>query len=165
MTEVGFYHLRTMPLERALPKLLERALADGHRVVVLAGSEERVMHLDGVLWTYEEASFLPHGTKRDGNAARQPVWLTTADENPNGASILVLLDGMRAAALGAYRRVCDVFDGNDEAAVAGARERWREARGLGHALIYWEQTAAGWEKRATAGGEAQSVEGEAALRL
>jgi DNA polymerase-3 subunit chi len=64
MAEVGFYHLGTTALERALPRLLERALADGHRVVVLAGSAERVAHLDGLLWIYNEASFLPHGTAR-----------------------------------------------------------------------------------------------------
>jgi DNA polymerase III subunit chi len=147
MTEVGFYHLRTTPLERALPQLIERALAAGHRIVVMAGSEERVMALDTLLWTYSDASFLPHGTARDGNAARQPVWLTAADENPNRATMLVLLDGARAAGLDAFARVCDMFDGNDEAAVAAARERWRAAKTGGHALTYWQQTETGWEKR------------------
>ncbi|HZT51274.1 MAG TPA: DNA polymerase III subunit chi [Stellaceae bacterium] len=147
MTEVGFYHLRTTPLERALPQLLERALAAGHRVLVMAGSDERVMALDTLLWTYSDASFLPHGTARDGNAARQPVFLTAADENPNQATMLVLLDGVRTAALDAFGRVCDMFDGNDEAAVAAARERWLAAKAAGHTLVYWQQTGNGWEKR------------------
>lgn len=150
MAEIGFYHLRTMPLERALPKLLERALADGRRVVVIAGSAERVDHLDDLLWTYDDASFLPHGSVRHGNAERQPVWLTTEDENPNGASMLVLVDGTSSARLGEYARCCDMFDGNDEAAVAAARQRWREANAAGHALTYWEQADGKWEKRATA---------------
>jgi DNA polymerase-3 subunit chi len=42
MAEVGFYHLLSTPLERALPRLLERALGQGHRVVLQAGSAERV---------------------------------------------------------------------------------------------------------------------------
>ena len=147
MSEVGFYHLRTTPLERALPQLLERALAAGHRIVVLAGSEERVMALDTLLWTWSDESFLPHGTARDGNAQRQPVWITAADENPNGASMLVLLDGMGVTALDRFRRVCDMFDGNDEAAVVAARERWRAAKSGGHTLTYWQQTESGWEKR------------------
>jgi DNA polymerase-3 subunit chi len=151
MTEIGFYHLKTTPLERALPQLLERALAAGHRVVVMAGSDERVLALDTVLWTYNDASFLPHGTARDGNAARQPVFLTAADENPNGASMLVLVDGMDCAHLGQFRRVCDMFDGNDDGAVAAARERWRRATAAGCDLVYWQQTASGWEKRDAAG--------------
>jgi DNA polymerase-3 subunit chi len=148
MSEVGFYHLRTTPLERALPRLLERALADGHRILVMAGSEERVLALDALLWSYSDASFLPHGTERDGNAARQPVFLATADENPNHATMLVLVDGAASAHAGAFKRVCDLFDGNDADAVAAARERWREAAAAGHELVYWQQTEAGWEKRA-----------------
>jgi len=147
MTEIGFYHLRATPLERALPRLLERALTEGHRVLVLAGSDERVRHLDMLLWTYSDDSFLPHGTPRDGNAARQPVLLSVAEDNPNRATMLVLVDGVSAARLDEYRRVCDLFDGNDEAAVAAARERWRTAKAAGHALTYWQQTEAGWEKR------------------
>jgi len=147
MAEVGFYHLRATALERVLPRLLERALADGHRVVVLAGSTERVTHLDGLLWTYSEASFLPHGTTRDGNAARHPICLTDRDENPNGATMLVLLDGARSDRMGEFMRCCDLFDGNDQAAVDAARQRWSAANSAGHSLTYWQQTVSGWEKR------------------
>jgi DNA polymerase-3 subunit chi len=147
MTGVGFYHLRTTPLERALPSILERALSQGHRIVVMAGSEERVKYLDSLLWTYAEASFLPHGSARDANAARQPVFLTERDENPNAATMLVLVDGARSARVAEFARCCDIFDGGDEAAVAAARQRWSEAKAAGHELTYWEQTEKGWEKR------------------
>jgi len=147
VTEVGFYHLTSSPLERALPRILERALAEGHRVVVMAGSPERVRDLDTLLWTYKDDSFLPHGTARDGNAERQPVWLTASDENPNAASLLVLVDGARSARFEDFRRVCDMFDGNDDAALAAARARWREARAAGHELTYWQQTESGWSRR------------------
>jgi DNA polymerase-3 subunit chi len=148
LSEVGFYHLRTTPLERALPRLLERALAEGHRIVVLAGSAERVAHLDGLLWTYNEASFLPHGSARDANMARQPIFLTERDENPNRATMLVLVDGARSEHLADFARCCDMFDGNDPAAVEAARKRWTEAKSAGHQLTYWQQTETGWEKRA-----------------
>jgi DNA polymerase III subunit chi len=147
MTEIGFYHLRSLPLERALPSILERALAAGHRIVVMAGSSERVDQLNDLLWTYNEESFLPHGSARDGNAERQPIWLTAGDENPNAATMLVLVDGASSARLASFARCCDIFDGNDEAAVAAARLRWQEAEAAGHQLVYWEQTEGKWEKR------------------
>ena len=147
MTEVGFYHLLSTPLERALPRLLERARAQDYRIVVRAASSERIEHLNALLWTYDEASFLPHGSGRDGNAPDQPIWLTDRDDNPNGATMLVLVDGVEAADLAAFARCLDLFDGNDEAAVAAARERWRSAKSAGHTLTYWQQTAAGWEKK------------------
>ena len=148
MAEIGFYHLLLTPLERALPRLLERARAGGYRIVVRAGSSERVEQLNALLWTYDEASFLAHGARRDGNPARQPIWLTERDENPNGATLLMLVDGAEAADLAGFERCADMFDGNDEAAVEAARERWRRAKEAGHALTYWQQTEAGWEKKA-----------------
>jgi DNA polymerase-3 subunit chi len=147
MSEIGFYHLHATPLERALPKLLERGLAAGFRILVLAGSAERVEHLAAALWTYDDASFLPHGSRRDGSAERQPIWLTETDENPNAADMLVLTDGAAFARLGEYRRCLDLFDGRDEAALAAARERWRLAKAAGHALTYWQQTETGWRKK------------------
>ncbi|HXC91510.1 MAG TPA: DNA polymerase III subunit chi [Stellaceae bacterium] len=147
MAEVGFYHLSSMPLERALPRLLERARAHGHPIVVRCGSSERVAQLDAILWTYDEASFLPHGSARDGDAAAQPIWLTERDENPNRATMLVLVDGVEAADLASFARCADLFDGGDEDAVTAARERWRRARDAGHTLTYWQQTGTGWDRR------------------
>jgi DNA polymerase-3 subunit chi len=148
LAEVGFYHLLSTPLERALPRLLERAWSQGHRIVVRAASVERVEYLSAALWTYEEAAFLPHGSVRDGNPGRQPIWLTDRDENPNGASTLVLVDGLEAADLDAFARCADLFDGNDDGAVEAARARWRRAREAGHTLTYWQQTRSGWERMA-----------------
>ncbi len=149
MTEIRFYHLTRTPLERALPQLLERALAAGLRSVVMAGSEERVEALNQLLWTYAERSFLPHGSKRDGRPERQPIWLTTLDENPNGATCLMLTDGAVSARLGEYVRCLDLFDGQDPAAVEAARARWTDWKAAGHEVSYWQQDATGrWQEKA-----------------
>jgi len=148
MAEIGFYHLLSTPLERALPRLLERACAQGHRIVIRAASAERVEHLNALLWTYDEASFLPHGSAHDGNPAAHPIWLSEQAGNPNAASMLVLVDGVDADDLAAFTRCADLFDGNDPAAVEAARGRWRQAQAGGHTLTYWQQTASGWEKKA-----------------
>jgi len=149
MTEVLFYHLEHQPLERVLPSLIERTLARGWRAVVQAGSEERVEALDTLLWTYAEESFLPHGTRRDGNAAEQPVYLTTEDANPNGATVRFLVDGAEMPELAGYERIVFLFDGHDAAAVAQAREQWKAAKEAGCAATYWQQSPEGrWEKKA-----------------
>lgn len=147
MAEVGFYHLLTTSLERALPRLIERAWSQGYRIVVRAASPERVEHINAVLWSYGEASFLPHGSARDGNAEVQPIWLTHRDENPNNASMIVLVDGLEAQDLQSFSRCADLFDGNDANAVEAARGRWRRVREAGHDLTYWQQTATGWERK------------------
>src|SRR5262245_62012539 len=131
MTEVLFYHLEHQPLERVLPSLVEKTLERGWRAVVQAGSQERVEALDTLLWTYREETFLPHGTKRDGNPDQQPVYLTADEDNPNGATVRFLVDGAETAGLTAYTRIVYLFEGRDQGAVARAREQWRSAKAAG----------------------------------
>ncbi len=147
MTEVRFYHLQRSTLEQALPGILEKVLERGWRAVVLAASKERVERLNQHLWTYHPNSFLPHGAASDGLPAEHPIWLTDTPENPNSANVLFLTDGM-AAPVDSYTIACDLFDGEDPAAKAAARTRWRTLKEAGHDLTYWQQTERGWEKKA-----------------
>jgi DNA polymerase III subunit chi len=146
MTEIGFYHLTRTGAEDALPQLLNRTLAAGQRAVVRSPSAERIAALDAALW--ESKDFLPHGTEADGDAAIQPIWLTAGNDTPNRAKFLFLLDGAAEPDLAAFDRVFDLFDGNDEAQVQAARQRWSTAKSAGHTLAYWQQGERGWEKKA-----------------
>jgi len=147
MAEVLFYHLERQPLESALPGLLQRSLDRGWRVVVKVGSEERLESLNAHLWSFDDASFLPHGTASDGNAADQPIWLTIGDDNPNGATVRFLVDGAEAADFSGYERVVFMFDAADQEAVTKARAAWKAAAGI-HDATYWKQAEDGrWTKQ------------------
>ena len=149
MVEIWFYHLLSQSLERALPNLLERALSRGWRAVVQAADEERVKALDDLLWTFSDESFLAHGRASDGDGALQPVWLTSGKENPNGAQIRFYVGGadIREALGQDYSRAVLIFDGNDDEAVAAAREHWRWLKQQSAPLAYWRQGEDGrWEK-------------------
>jgi DNA polymerase-3 subunit chi len=150
MTEILFYHLQRQPLERVLPTLLEKSLARGWRVVVQAASEERAEALDAHLWTFRDDSFLPHGTWREGEAREQPILLTVHDDNPNGATVRFLLDGVALPAdVAAYERIVLLFDGEDPDAVDAARARWSEAKQNGFAVTYWQPDDTGrWQRKA-----------------
>ncbi|PHK95763.1 DNA polymerase III subunit chi [Pseudoroseomonas rhizosphaerae] len=148
MSEIGFYHLTRTPLAAALPKLLGRVLAQNGRAVVRVGDAERLESLDAALWLSADPDWLPHGSPRTGHAAMQPIWLTTEDEAPNAARFLFLVDGAESARLEQYDRVFDLFDGQDEAALAAARRRWSAAKAAGHSLTYWQQGPRGWERKA-----------------
>ena len=149
MTEVLFYQLDRLPLERVLPGLLERCLERNWRAVVQVGSDERCAALDAHLWTYRDDSFLPHAAAGGGAAAHantaqlQPVWLTTGKDNPNRAEVCFLADGAEPPDLDEYRRVVMLFDGNDGDAVARARTAWTSARAAGHEATYWQQDERG----------------------
>jgi len=148
VAEIGFYHLTRTPMEAALPKLLGRVLSQGGRAVVRVGTPERLAALDTSLWLSADPDWLPHGTPLTGNADLQPIWLTTEDEAPNAARFLFLVDGANTARTPEYDRVFDLFDGQDDTAVAAARARWSAAKAAGHSLAYWQQGERGWEKKA-----------------
>jgi DNA polymerase-3 subunit chi len=145
MPEIGFYHLTKTDVTAALPALLARTLAAGERALVLCGAPARVAALDEALWLPD---WLPHGTAATPHPEWQPVFLTPVEVNPSGARFLFLVDGASSGGLEAYARVFDLFDGNDEAAVQGARGRWKAAKEAGYGVTYWKQGAGGWEKAA-----------------
>ena len=148
MTEVRFYHLERRRIDQALPGLLERALEEGRRVLVRASSDEMVAALNERLWTYDDASFLPHGAAGDGDPMEQPIFLTSELENPNAATMLVRLSGVEAGeADDAFDLVVLVFEGRDEAALAHARGEWRRLKDEGRTISYWrESDEGGWER-------------------
>lgn len=148
MTEIGFYHLTRSGLEQALPQLLQKTMEAEKRALIVLGSPERVQWLNDQLWTYDAASWLPHGSKKDGDPELQPIWLDTTDENANGAQFLFLADGGEASDVSSFERCFDLFDGRDEDAVASARARWKSLKDEGHDLTYWQQGERGWEKKA-----------------
>ena len=147
MTEISFYHLHSTPLEGVLPKLLEKALSLGKRAVVLVPSEERLEKLNTLLWTYSTRTFLPHGSEHDPFRDEQPIYLTTREENPNNAEILLITDGAEPSFIGSFERCLDLFDGADAVELGKARGRWRRYKEQ-HTVNYWQQAAnGGWEKK------------------
>lgn len=148
VTEIFIYHLQRQPLEAVLPRLLALSLERGWRALVKASSAERLAALDDHLWSFSDESFLPHGTDREPDPHEQPVLLTLADANANGARILFLTDGAAMPAeLADFERVALLLDGRDEEAVASARVTWRTMGAAGHPVSYWKQDEEGrWRK-------------------
>lgn len=148
MIEVSVYQLTMTPLEKTLPKLMEKVIQGGKRAVVMASSKERVEVLNTILWTYSTLTFLPHGSVEDDFAEDQPIWLTNELENPNNADVLVLCDGAEVSDIQGFSRLLDLFDGNDLQATNQARQRVKDYRQQGCQVTFWQQGLGGvWEKK------------------
>ncbi len=117
----------------------------------MASSAERVEALNRALWTYDRDAFLPHGSREDGWVEEQPIFLTHEAEFPNGATVLVMVDGAEVEPPAGIARCITMFDGKDEQAVEQARALWRKWRDAGAVVTYWQQTERGWQKAMTAG--------------
>ncbi len=116
MTErVDFYviggaapNLRAMVACRLTEKAYERDL----RVVILAGSPAEADRLDGLLWTFDERSFVPHAVCGTDDAADPDVRVhLTADAGhaPDGDVLINLSDRMPPAPE-RFARIAEIID-------------------------------------------------------
>jgi DNA polymerase-3 subunit chi len=131
---VDFYHLASSPLERVLPRICERLLGEGQKLLVVAEEESLLRQLDEQLWTYASDSFLPHGRSPPEN---QPILLSSAMEPLNGAANVALADGLWRDEALAFERAFYFFDNGH---LDTARGAWRALKGRAEAEPrYWKQ--------------------------
>ncbi len=97
--------------------------------------------LDERLWTYRDDSFLAHGGPGDGDPASQPIFLTESGENPNGASLRVLLNPADAPRFTGSEtaEIVVMFEARDDEALAAARVAWKALSAAGAAVSYWRE--------------------------
>ncbi len=150
--EWWFYHLDRSRPEQAAGPLLAKCLEKGWRVLAVSPHAQRRMTLDEVLWTYDEAAFLPHGRADDAalDPARQPVLISETPDNLNHADALFLLDGTEVPVKAPFARCMVMFDGADEPVRALARAQFKAAKAAGLTCRYFQQTPkGGWKEAGT----------------
>jgi DNA polymerase-3 subunit chi len=111
--QIQFYHLLTTPLEVALPKLVAKAYAQDYRLCIV-GEPEMLERLDQALWSYDPASFLPHGRTGGEYDAQHPILLSPTPTQTNQATLLLITNGLDIEPESCpFARVLDMFDGHD----------------------------------------------------
>ncbi|MFA5968024.1 MAG: DNA polymerase III subunit chi [Sphingomonas sp.] len=144
--QVDFYHLTARPLDRVLPRIAERVLDNGERLLIVSSDQSQRDTLDRALWTYAVEAFLPHAQAGAGDDSAQPVLIAAEPVANNGARNLAIVDGeWRDDALG-FDRAFHFFDDDK---ITEARLAWRNlAEKPGVERRYWKQTERGWEQAA-----------------
>lgn len=138
MQIVGYHH-SISPIEKVLPKLLEKVLAAKHRVVVMAESADQLNTIDQFLWTYSKSELLPHGTEEDGNPHLQPIWLTTNEENPNNADVLVVVGSKQPRHINQFEKALILHS-------SWTDDTTNWAQSCGEFTLWSEQSQGGWTK-------------------
>ncbi|MDP2739757.1 MAG: DNA polymerase III subunit chi [Pseudorhodobacter sp.] len=144
-----FYHLTRSTVQATARQLLAKALAAGWRVMLRGANPARLADLDAQLWLGPQDSFLPHGLAGGPQDGDQPILLGTG-AIANAAQCLMLVDAAAVdpVEIAGLERVWVLFDGQDEAALAAARDQWRALTGAGLAAQYWSEESGHWEKNA-----------------
>ncbi len=144
--EVWFYHLERSDLRDVLPELLEKTLARGWRALVVSDDPDQLAALDEHLWTYRDESFLPHAISGGPMDGAQPILLSSAIDNRNGAQALFVVGG-EPGELPDVERAVVIFDGRSDEALASARRLWSRMKGEGRPVVYWRQSDRGWTRQ------------------
>lgn len=139
--QVDFYNLADLPVDRVLPRICERLLEQGQRLLVVADEEVLLAKLDRQLWDYAPASFLPHGRDGSDDDTRQPILLSASIVAANGARNVALADGRWRDAALHFERAFYLFDATR---IDEARAKWRVLAAKNDVTRkFWRQDEAG----------------------
>lgn len=132
--QVDFYLLdRHIPdgRLRAACRLCKKIHALGHRIYVQTSDLEQAQTLDGLMWTFDQSSFVPHGLYRAERASDEiPVAIGQQPPPGNIYGVLVTLLDDVPQGYDDFPRVAELVDNTPEdKARARDRYRWYRDRG------------------------------------
>ena len=134
MTHVEFIKLNRPERARILCDLAEEFYDAGKRILVLVQDDNQGVTLDRFMWTWKKGAFIPHVYDNGSvDCHDEPVVISTDEENPNGAQVLLMgapcsLDFVRH-----FQHVVDFAEAFDDARLEESRERFKLYREQGFA--------------------------------
>ena len=142
--KLDFWQVTDDPVEKVVTLIAARVLGEGERLLVVAEDGAQRAAISRALWQAGAESFLANGEADAPGAERQPILLSADLAAPNGASHVVLADGVYRDSEG-FSRVFLLFP--PEAAPA-ARQAWRAQDGREDVTrAYFAQEDGRWVKK------------------
>ena len=139
MTRIDFYSLedgsrgdRFLLTCRLAERIYHSGQEEPIRIHIRVTDPSQAEHLDRLLWTYDDQSFLPHG--RIGQTDPELTPILIGDEPLAGHDqVLINLDPSIPPGFASFERLCEPLDPNAASRDAG-RERFRFYRDRGYDL-------------------------------
>ena len=140
MTRIDYYVLPGSAqgeVHRLACRIAAKAYGLGHTVYLNAGSAAEARALDDLLWTYSDATFVPHALAdhlADEKAtARTPVRVGHGGAPAAPAELLINLAAAWPAFFEQFDRVAEVIDADEQRRSKG-RQRYRQYRDRGYEI-------------------------------
>ena len=140
MTRVDFYSLHENSNgDRFLLtcRLVERIYGEGLRILIHLPDREQARHLDRLLWTFRQQSFLPHGLARDADRELTPILIDQDGDSGDENQVLINLGLGVPTYFGSFERLCEPVDRDPTVRDAG-RKRYIYYRDRGYPLHHHE---------------------------
>ncbi len=136
MTQVDFYILSDQARGDRFQiacRLAEKAWRQGRRIYLHTASAAESQHLDRLLWTFREQSFIPHGLAAEADPAMNPILIGHAGEAGEEHDVLINLDHQVPPFFSRFGRLAEIIDRDPEVRRSG-RDRYRFYRDRGYPL-------------------------------
>lgn len=136
MTQVDFYILGAQSTGDRFTmacRLAGKAWQQGRRVYLHTNSEAESRHLDRLLWTFRQESFIPHGLLEQSDPALNPVVIGHANHGGDEHDVLINLAPEAPEFFSRFHRVAECIDHDAEIKKAG-RDRYSFYRDRGYPL-------------------------------
>lgn len=142
--KLDFWQVTNDPVEKVVALIAKRALGEGARLLVVSQDPEQRTAIARALWQAGPETFLANGEAAGPGADQQPILLSADLAAPNGASHLILADGIFRDAPG-FARIFLLFPPD---AAPAARQAWRAHDGRADVeRAYFAQENGRWEKK------------------
>ena len=137
MARVDFYVLAQVD-ERARHmlacRLAEKAWRLENTVYIHTKSRSDAEHLDQLLWTFRDGSFVPHGLAgRDDGTEVSPIMIGYGDQGIGARDLLINLCDEIPSSIEGFPRVAELVT-SDETCRLASRKRYAMYRDQGHEL-------------------------------
>ena len=134
MTQVDFYVLPengSLTAHAAVGRIADKALSRGHQIFVQVTDEATATALHDSLWTFREASFLPHAIlgKDDG----EPLVIGWGEPPQEYDDVLINTTGTVPGHFARFGRLAEIV-APDAGKLEASRDAWRFYRDRGYPL-------------------------------
>lgn len=127
MPKIDFYILADNAPEARFQltcRLIEKAYKNQNRIYIHTDNQRDAHHIDELLWTYREDSFLPHNIYGEGPDPAPPIQIGFAATPEKHRDILINLTSHIPEFHAQFARVLELIP-NDEVIQAIARENYK----------------------------------------
>ncbi|MDJ0805522.1 MAG: DNA polymerase III subunit chi [Gammaproteobacteria bacterium] len=136
MTQVDFYILDEQARGNRFMlacRLAEKIYHQGRRVFIHTQSQEETRHMDRLLWTFRQGSFIPHAPLEKADPTTTPVILGDTGDTGDESDVLINLALQVPNVFSRFERLAELIDREAEIKSAG-RQRFKFYRDRGYPL-------------------------------
>jgi len=136
MTRVDFYVLKVdTPGDRfkLACRIAEKARRAGSRVLIHSTEDDECRHLDRLLWTLWDDSFIPHGVLGRDDPALNPILIGDGSTDTEEHQVMINLSLEVPRFFSRFDRLIECVD-HDQSVKQAGRERFRYYREHGYPM-------------------------------